>query len=349
MVVISIDTARADHFGFLGSEHVRTPGLDAFVREAIVFTDYMTVVPTTLASHATLFTGKYPHHHGTPRNGFMINEANEMLAETLQEAGFHTAGFAGSFALDERFGFAQGFDHYDQDFDIYVGDNGADQNQRLAEQVTDAALAYLDEAGVPDRLFLFAHYFDPHAPYSAPAPFDTAYDPQGTHGLYPAEAIKRYEGFSPEQKERSIRRLAMQYASEVSYTDQHVARLLDDLAGRGVLDQALVVVTTDHGECLWEHGEEFDHGRTVYQATMHAGSGLARWRGWRIGVPQERGGGHRSEGPLRRGHEASLAGRDGSQVDEHPEGPVHPRRTLQVRVDPVSGHPGTLRRRRGPS
>ncbi len=270
VVVISIDTARADHFGFLGSEHVRTPGLDAFAREAIVFTDYMTVVPTTLASHTTLFTGKYPHHHGTPRNGFMINEANVMLAETLQEAGFHTAGFAGSFALDARFGFAQGFDHYDQDFDIYVGDNGVDQNQRLAEQVTDAALAYLDEAGVPDRLFLFAHYFDPHAPYSAPAPFDTAYDPQGTHGLYPPEAIKRYEGFSPEQKERGIRRLAMQYASEVSYTDHHVARLLDDLARRGLLDETLVVVTTDHGECLWEHGEEFDHGRTVYQATMHA-------------------------------------------------------------------------------
>ena len=270
VVVISIDTARADHFGFLGSESVRTQGLNAFAREAIVFTDYMTVVPTTLASHTTLFTGKYPHHHGTPRNGFMINRANEMLAETLQEAGFHTAGFAGSFALDERFGFAQGFDHYDQESDIYVGDGGADQNQRLAEQVTDAAIAYLDEARVPDRLFLFAHYFDPHAPYAAPPPFDTAYDPQGTHELYPAEAIKRYQGFSPEQRERSIQRLAMQYASEVSYTDHHVARLLDDLASRGVLDQALVVVTTDHGECLWEHGEEFDHGRTVYQATMHA-------------------------------------------------------------------------------
>jgi arylsulfatase A-like enzyme len=270
VVVISIDTARADHFGFLGGESARTPRLDAFAREAIVFTDYMTVVPTTLASHTTLFTGKYPHHHGTPRNGFTINTANEMLTETLQTAGFHTAGFAGSFALDERFGFAQGFDHYDQEFDIYVGDSGADQNQRLAEHVADAAIAYLDEIGVPDRLFLFAHYFDPHAPYAAPPPFDTMHDPEGTHGLYPAEAIKRYQGFSPEQKERNIQRLAMQYASEVSYSAHHVARLLDDLAERGVLDQALIVVTTDHGECLWEHEEEFDHGRTVYQATMHA-------------------------------------------------------------------------------
>ena len=270
MVVISIDTARADHFGFLDSEDVRTPRLDAFAREAIVFTDYMTVVPTTLASHATLFTGKYPHHHGTPRNGFMINKANEMLAETLQRAGFHTAGFAGSFALDERFGFAQGFDHYNQEFDIYVGDRGADQNQRLAEQVTDAVISYLDDAGVPDRLFLFAHYFDPHGPYSAPPPYDTAYDPQGGHGLYPAEVVKRSPEFTPERVQWNAHRVALQYAGEISYTDDHVGRLLDDLRQRGVLDEALVVLTSDHGECLWEHGEEFDHGRTVYQATMHA-------------------------------------------------------------------------------
>ncbi|MFH1689205.1 MAG: sulfatase-like hydrolase/transferase [Candidatus Eisenbacteria bacterium] len=270
VVVISIDTARADHFGFLGSRHVRTPGLDGFAREAIVFTDYMTVVPTTLASHATLFTGKYPLHHGTPRNGFMINDANEMLPETLQRAGFRTAGFAGSFALDERFGFAQGFDHYDQEFDIFVGDEGADQNQRLAGHVTDAVIEYLDAEGVPDRLFLFAHYFDPHAPYTAPPPYDTMYDQLGTRGLLPAAAVKRRADITSEEAQEAVRRLALAYAAEISYTDEHVTRLLDDLRQRGVLDDALVVITSDHGECLWEHDEEFDHGRTVYQATMHA-------------------------------------------------------------------------------
>jgi arylsulfatase A-like enzyme len=269
VVFISIDTARADHFGFMGSGYARTPRLDEFAAESVVFTDYMTVVPTTLASHTTLLTGKYPHHHGTPRNGFTINDANEMLAETLKEAGFRTAGFAGSFALDERFGFSQGFDHYDQDFDIYVGDRGADQNQRLAEHVTDAVISYLDEAGVPDRLFLFAHYFDPHGPYSAPPPYDTMYDPKGGHGLYPASVIKRTPGLTAEQIQLNARRVRFQYAGEISYTDEHVGRLLDELKRRGILDEALVVLTTDHGECMWEHDEEFDHGRTVYQATMH--------------------------------------------------------------------------------
>jgi arylsulfatase A-like enzyme len=193
-----------------------------------------------------------------------------MLAETLSDAGFHTVGFAGSFALDERFGFAQGFDHYDQEFEILVGEQGADQNQRRAEQVTDAVVTYLNDSGVPDRLFLFVHYFDPHGPYSAPPPYDTMYDPQGGHGLYPPAAMERSGMFTDEEIASDARRVGFQYAGEISYTDEHVGRLLDDLRRRGILDEALVVLTTDHGECMWEHGEEFDHGRTVYQATMHA-------------------------------------------------------------------------------
>jgi arylsulfatase A-like enzyme len=117
VILISMDTARADHFGFLGSHRAATPRLDELADESIVFTDCMTVVPTTLASHTSLFTGKYPHHHGVARNGFTVNQANQMLPEILKRAGFFTAGFAGSFALDSAFGFDQGFDHYDQDFD----------------------------------------------------------------------------------------------------------------------------------------------------------------------------------------------------------------------------------------
>ena len=94
----------------------------------------MTVAPTTLASHTSLtaprFTGTYPHHHGTPRNGFMVNPENEMLPEILQAEGFHTAGFAGSFALDRRFDFAQGFDHYDQEFDLLTGPAATDSTRR---------------------------------------------------------------------------------------------------------------------------------------------------------------------------------------------------------------------------
>ncbi len=270
VVVISIDTARADHFGFLGSETVETPNLDQFADEGVVFTDYMTVVPTTLASHVTLLTGKYPHHHGVARNGFMVNPDNEMLAELLAAEGFRTAGFAGSFALDSRFEFAQGFDHYDEDFDVLVGDEGADQNQRTAEAVTDAVIAHLDETGVRGRLFLFAHYFDPHRPYAAPEPFASRYDTLGIEELPSIPALRKREGLTSEEIERYALAYELRYRAEIAYTDHHVGRLLDDLRERGVLDDAIVVVTTDHGESLWEHGEEFDHGYGVYDSTMRA-------------------------------------------------------------------------------
>jgi arylsulfatase A-like enzyme len=270
VIFISIDTARADFFGFMGNKNMRTPGLDALALQSIVFTDYMTVVPTTLASHTTLFTGKYPMNHGTPRNGFIVSGENEMLAEILGAAGFHTVGFAGSFALGERFQFAQGFDHYDQEFSTLEGDAKGGQNQRRAEEVTDAVISYLDDTGVPDHLFLFVHYFDPHRPYVAPPPFDRLYDPRGGEGVIQAEEVESSTSITLEQVQENAMRLSMQYASEISYTDAHIARLLQDLNARGVLDESLIVLTSDHGECMWEHGEEFNHGETVYQATMHA-------------------------------------------------------------------------------
>ncbi|MBI5710693.1 MAG: sulfatase [Candidatus Eisenbacteria bacterium] len=270
VILISLDTARADHFGFLGNPAVRTPRLDAIARESIVFEDCMTAAPSTLASHTSLFTGKYPHHHGVPRNGFMVNRENQMLPEILKQAGFRTAGFAGSFSLDSRFDFAQGFDHYDEEYDVFVGEGGADQNQRPAEAVNAAVKRYLDQTGVPDHLFLFVHYFDPHQPYAAPAPFDTLYDPAGRKGLPTMRELKKSPALTAEAREGFARRFEMQYASEITYLDHHLGRLLDDLRERGILEDALLVITSDHGENLWDHPAQFDHGHTVYQSTMRA-------------------------------------------------------------------------------
>ena len=291
VIIISLDTARADQFGFMGNPHVKTPRLDAIAAESIVLMDCMTVAPTTLASHTSLFTGKYPHHHGTPRNGHMVNRDNLMLAEILKEAGFTSAGFAGSFALDSRFDFAQGFDSYDETFDILVGDDRADENQRRAEKVTSAVLAYLDANGVPDRLFLFAHYFDPHSPYAPPAPFRTMYGPNGEPGPLPLSDIdidERLEA-SPKQK-RNGRSLISRYAAEISYMDFHIGRLVDELQRRDILDEAILLVTSDHGESFMEHQRSFSHGFLVYQATMHS-VGVIR-------LPGGEGGGRKIEGPV---------------------------------------------------
>ena len=270
VVVISLDTTRADHFGFLGNTQIATPQMDALAEESIVFTDFMTVAPTTLASHTSLFTGTYPHHHGTPRNGFMVNPENEMLPEILQAEGFHTAGFAGSFALDRRFDFAQGFDHYDQEFDLLTDQAGVDQNQRSATHVTDAVLAYLDQTGVPDRLFLFAHYFDPHRPYDAPPQFVERYDPEPVGDLPAIEDLKQRGRYPPDEKARHAERHIRRYAAEISYMDAELGRLFDGLRERDILDNALLIVTSDHGETFLEHREQFNHGAEVYQTTIHA-------------------------------------------------------------------------------
>lgn len=178
VILISLDTTRPDHLGCYGNEWIQTPSLDALARESILFTDHLTPATTTLASHASLFTGLYPHSHGVPRNGFTLDPANVTLARILKDAGFTTAGFLGSFALDSRFGIASGFDVFDERFDTMVGQEGADQNQRRAPAVTQAVIEYLEGNGVPRHLFLFAHYFDPHQPYAPTEEF---------RGLYPGE------------------------------------------------------------------------------------------------------------------------------------------------------------------
>ncbi len=266
VVVISLDTARADHFGCYGNTWIRTPRIDALAAESILFTDYMTVTSTTLASHVSLLTGKYPHTHGAARNGFIVPDDNVMLAEILKETGFRTAAFLASFALDKRFNFAQGFEHFDQTFDMLVGHLGADQNQRRAQAVTDAVIDYLDREGVPQNLFLFVHYFDPHTPYDPPAPYDTMYgDAPGAIRLVDHPALTG--GYRPNWLKDYLRR----YAGEVSYMDHHVGRLIDDLKRRGILDNAVLVVTSDHGENLGDEPSYlFDHGWTVYQSVMAA-------------------------------------------------------------------------------
>jgi arylsulfatase A-like enzyme len=286
--MVSLDTTRADQLGFYGNPLVETPRLDALASESIVLDDFMSVVPTTLASHVSLFTGRYPHFHGVPRNGFMVDDENLMLAEVLRREGFVSAGFIGSFALDSRFNFAQGFEHYDERFDRHADLKGRTQNERAAESVTAAVLDWLDSTGMPERLFLFVHFFDPHAPYEAPPPFETQYDPSGREGLPAQQNVARDGLVQVGTKNEIADRLARQYAAEISYMDHHIGRLLDGLRERDVLNDALLVVTSDHGENFWEHGAVFDHGWSTFQTTVRS-VGILR-------LPGQRGAGRRIEG-----------------------------------------------------
>ena len=297
VLLISLDTLRADHLACYGHEFVQSPALDELAREGVVFDYCISSAPTTLASHTSLFTGKYPHTHGVPRNGFEVPDANVMLPEVLREHGFRTAGFAGAAPLDTDVNFHQGFDEYDADFTITEGVREG-IFQRPANEVTDTALDWLDGrgAGVDERLFMFLHYYDIHAPYEFPEPYAGMYTEDGVAidasfenlgsvrlalaidarapGQKPREQAPE-DGFARRIRERAGpglekgRRMVAEYAAGITWTDHHLGRLLSGLRERGLLDETLVIVTSDHGETLFDHANLFNHGVSVYDSESH--------------------------------------------------------------------------------
>ena len=293
VVLISLDTTRQDHLSCFG-DRSKTPRIDELAAEGLRFSHAMATAPTTLAAHTSIMTGSYPHTHGVVRNNFVVDEGNVMLAELLAEQGFHCAGFLGSFALDRRFGFAQGFHFFDERYGIQMTPQEFDQNQRRAVDVTDAALAHVDELGDVDRLFLFAHYFDAHTPYSPPDEWCEGFvregAPRTSNLMDTGESVLRHQkkistsprpygallagGLTTEMIARSDgaplpgdEDLAALYAAEVAYTDSEVGRLLDGLRERGILEDAIVILVADHGEAFWEHADTFNHGLCVYETT----------------------------------------------------------------------------------
>ena len=296
VLLISVDTLRADHLGCYGNPRVRTPRLDRLADEGVRFAAAMAPAPTTLASHTSMLTGRYPRAHGTARNGFTVHPNNETLAETLSQAGYDTGGVIGSFALDSRFGISQGFAFYDERFDQEVDNRRFDQNQRPADQVTDVALDWLGRDRGDAPFFLFVHYFDVHAAFAPPAPYDAMYTTDGTAKTSTLDELKQavfahqdfllpeapgYEGVIYQGLDLRLltganglplpedRKLANLYAGEVSWVDAEVGRLLDDLKRRGLLEDTLVIFTADHGESFWEHGDFWNHGLWVYDTTVH--------------------------------------------------------------------------------
>jgi len=230
VLLVSIDTLRADALGCYGNAGARTETLDRLASEGVRFRTAIAPAPVTLPSHAALMTGLNPWRTGVFHNGiYRLAPRFESLAERLAGGGFETAAFIGGYPLSAESGIDQGFAHYD-DF-IPLEDGAKYHNpERSAEQVTEAALAWLDGRPDPARpFFLFVHYYDPHAPYDPPA----AYVAGGTSG---AQRLGAYDG-------------------EVAYVDDQIQRLLDRMRIDATLDQTLVVVTADHGEGLMEHGE----------------------------------------------------------------------------------------------
>ncbi|MEK7794515.1 MAG: sulfatase [Candidatus Hydrogenedentota bacterium] len=283
VVFISLDTARPDYLGLYGHPWVKTPNLDELAAESVVFEDAMTPAPTTLAAHTAMMTSTYPHTHGVPRNGFVVSDENVTLAEILRAAGYSTAAIVGAFPLLHRFELDQGFDLYD--------DKSAhgDFWQRTAEEVTDATLRYVAQRGPGGPLFLFVHYFDAHAPYSPGKVWFNPYREQPVEDPGHPITPDWMEVMTGKKSMGARKYLVQRYAAEITYLDHHLGRLLEGLRQAGIVDNAIIIVTSDHGESLWDNGPWFDHGQNTVQSVIHAVGILrlpgARHGGTRVGVP----------------------------------------------------------------
>ena len=251
VILITIDTLRADHVGCYGAQVVKTPTLDALAHDGVVFERAISQVPLTWPSHAVILTGTYPFQNGVQDfTGQPLAPQFRSVAQAFKQAGYATGAVVSAFVLDRSWGLARGFDFYDDAFSAATfekKDIGL-VDRRAGESVAHA-IAWLKKT--PRRpFFLWLHLYDPHSPYDPPEPYRTEY------------RSHLYDG-------------------EIAYADHELGNLMSWLKQNRLYDSSLIVALSDHGESLGEHGED-EHGFFVYNATVHvplivkppAGSGI---------------------------------------------------------------------------
>jgi choline-sulfatase len=255
VILITIDTLRADHVGCYGAQNVDTPALDGLAHDGVVFERAISQVPLTWPSHAVILTGTYPFQNGVQDfTGEPLGEKFRSVAQSFKSAGYATGAVVSAFVLDRSWGLARGFDYYDDEFaasEFRTKDLGL--VERRAGDSVARGIAWLKKT--PRRpVFLWLHLYDPHSPYDPPEPFHSKY----------SEHL---------------------YDGEIAYADHELEKLIAWLKQNGVYESSLIVMVSDHGESLGEHGED-EHGFFVYNATVHvplivkppAGSGISAGR-----------------------------------------------------------------------
>jgi len=235
VLLVTLDTTRADRVGCYGYKKAKTPNLDFLAANGVMFSNAYCQVPLTLPSHCSLLTGTYPLYNQVHNNGFYyLDHSHLTLAEVLREEGFKTAAFVSSFTVDSRFGIDQGFDSYDDTFD-------ADEilknfrSEKRAEKVFTSFSHWLDR-NFDQKFFCWVHFFDPHVPYDPPSPFKEEF---------------------PERP----------YDGEIAYMDYYIGRIVDKLKKKNIFDKTFIILAGDHGEAFGEK-DEIDHGYFIYDATL---------------------------------------------------------------------------------
>lgn len=280
IILVTIDTLRADHLSCYGYKQITTPAIDALSREGVLFEKSVSQEPQTNPSHWSILTSKYPTAHGSLINGHTVNKNDFNLAELLLKKGYRTAAFVSSYVLDSSFGFDAGFQEYDDEFHILRGISKLgsfkvfekiglfDKNnsfERRGDQTNKRVFHWLEQKS-RSPFFLWVHYFDPHAPYNPPAPYHSKFDPayQGRFKEdFNFDSLSKKMSYS----EGEITHIKALYDGEINFIDAQIHNILNKLRELNLYDNSIIVLTSDHGEDLMENGS-FGHGDALFDTSI---------------------------------------------------------------------------------
>jgi arylsulfatase len=270
LILITVDTLRADHLGVYGYPKSTSPKLDRFATESWLFRRAYAHVPATTPSLSVLMTSHYAHETRVPTNHYRLPEKAVTLAEILKAGGYRTGAVVGNLTLKRDAALDQGF----EDYDDRLEDDTPMGVERKAEQNTKVALAWL-ERHQREKFFLWVHYMDPHGPYLPPPPYDGMFVAKGegksrtlpvNKGLSGTGGISEYQVLGDH---RDPEYYIAQYDGEIRYCDYWLGELLEAIRRLGLFENTLIVFTADHGEGLGEHDYYFDHTDYLYEELLH--------------------------------------------------------------------------------
>lgn len=262
LVLLTLDTTRADYLGCYGSSWVETPVFDRIAAEGVRFDDAVCQIPTTLSSHTAILTSKYPRTSGVRSGSVVVPDEVVTLAEHLKSQGYQTAAFLGAVVLEKKYNLHQGFDVYD--------DGPFRPAERPASETNGKVLEWLEKEFDPKKpLFLWVHYYDPHSPYLPPREWIDKYSPdyQGEIDGSSSQVTRLIASRGQAVNEKDLAHLRALYAGEVSALDEEIGRFLEALGQKLPPEKTLLGLIADHGEMLGEK-DRFFHGEDLYEPAM---------------------------------------------------------------------------------
>ena len=277
VLLISLDTLRADHLSCYGYKRATSPRIDQVAQEGVRFENFVAASNWTVPSHMSIFTSLYPSWHGVENGSRSLGKGVPTLAQVLAKQGYTTAAFVTGPTLSHRFGFQRGFQLYDDFtatlmcetnlFEDHPADSRGIMDVPTDRIITNLATLWLKQHG-QEKFFLFLHYWDCHADYIPPAPYDRLFDP-GYKGRENGRDITEREpqiesGIAP----RDLAHLMALYDGEIAHTDDHVGQVLQLLRDMGLAKKTLLIIVSDHGEGFMEHGKVF-HGNSLFEELIH--------------------------------------------------------------------------------